>query len=147
MRMIVLGLQEYSLDLDATREAYRTDVRETELQKALVTDMARSCLFDKSLDDDCFDDRRVELEHHGLEKVPGFHPDLAAALIAQMDQPGTPLDIDDFLVGESSVVYEDCRVDDDTRLDFIPQAIRDSCEDEGSHEDEDGEDDESVTEG
>jgi hypothetical protein len=58
MRMIVLGLNENHLDLDAVQEAYCTDMRDTELQQALVMDMVRSCLLDRS-----FDDHREELEY------------------------------------------------------------------------------------
>jgi hypothetical protein len=131
MRMILLGLMKYKLDLDAVQEAYRIDKRGTELQKALVMEMARNCLYKQS-----FDDHRDELECLCMDKVAGFYPDVAAALVDEMDQAGSPLGIDDFLVDESAVVYELPYGDDDMRLDFIPQPILDSWEDEDSHEDE-----------
>jgi hypothetical protein len=137
MRMIVLGLNENCLDFDAVQEAYRTDKRETELQKALVMDMVRSCLYEKS-----FDDHREELEHRCMDKVAGFYPDVAVALVDEMDQPGTPLEIDDFLVDESAVVYERPHVDDDMRLDYIPERIRNPY-----FADEDSYADESLTDG
>jgi len=142
MRMIVLGLNVNHLDLDAVQEAYRTDFRETELQKALVTDMARSCLYEESFR---FQDHRDELEHRCMDKVSDLYLDLAAALIDQVDQPGTPLDIDNFLVDESSVIYKYSEVDDDTQLNFVPQVIREESDDDDGN-DNDYDDDESVTE-
>jgi hypothetical protein len=142
MRMIVLGLNENHLDLDAVQEAYCTDMRDTELQQALVMDMVRSCLLDRS-----FDDHREELEYRCMDKVEGFYPDVATALVDEMDQPGTPLEIDDFLIDESGMVYERPPVEDDLRLDFIPQCFRDTYEDEDLYEDEDSHGDESVTDG
>jgi len=107
MRVIVSGLQEGNLHCAAVQEAYQTTRRGTKLQSAVVTEVARCCLYDKDIDT-----RKGEFEARSLEKVPGLCLDLATALVDELDRAGEPLDVDDFLVNEHSQDDEDSDGDD-----------------------------------
>jgi hypothetical protein len=101
MRMLVRCFEYDQVEFVAMKEVYRITKRDTELQKALVTQLARD-----SLDDTGLAWEKKEIKKHGMDKVPGFCLDLAVALTSELYEAGLSLDVDDYLVAEVSPIDE-----------------------------------------